>query len=132
MSLDSKDVQIKELTSSVDIYSTGLQDSAMNPQFPSISEVILSLVEVHLAHSLSLKEPLISANIVDEPIGISLQTKIVLTEEYPTFYLSLSEHIPRSSYHGPVSPPLLTTPQALRTGAACMLGLLAYLFLLLI
>ena len=104
----------------------------MNPQFPSISEVILSLVEVHLARSLSLEGPLVSANIIDEPIGISLQTKIVLTEEYPTFYLSSSEHIPRSSYHGPVSPPLLTTPQALRTGAARMLGLLAYLFLLLI
>ena len=70
----------KELASIVDI-SAGLQDSVTSDQSPFVPEVILPSVEVHLARSLSPKEPLINGNIVEEPVGLPLQTKIELTGE---------------------------------------------------
>ena len=114
----SKDVQIKELASIVDI-SAGLQDSVTSDQSPFVPEVILPSVEVHLARSLSPKEPLINGNIVEEPVGISLQTKIELTEEPKDLLLDRRQSTPlraptladaRSTrVHDRVSPPQSST-----------------------
>ena len=60
----------------------------------------------------------------ENPLGTVSKVKVG-----PNLWLSSSIIY---SYHVPVLPPLLPGPQALRTGASRTLGLLAYLFLLLI
>ena len=103
------------------------------------AELILSAgLNIPVAHSsepllftLSLGASMLSAEATgqmtgwwENPLGTVSKVKVG-----PNLWLSSSIIY---SYHVPVLPPLLPAPQALRTGASRTLGLLAYLFLVLI